>query len=265
MSLNAVQDVLAGLRARDMWWTRAIWDIKRRYSESLLGPIWIAGGLATMSAAIGLLYARVFGIHREAILPWITAGFLVWYLISTSIGGATSIFAMNRAAILHSAGPMSPHIFRLVSRELLVFAHNIGVFLIVAVIYGILTSIQIWWLPPALALVLINVAWMALIVACLSVLYADIPPIVQYGTLLAMFITPLFWIPGVAGRGRNLGDTAVLDFNPFYYLVTVVREPLLGRTPELNIWIGCVVLALVGWAAALLVFQSTRRKIALAL
>ena len=247
-----------------MWWTRAIWDIKRRYSESILGPVWIAGGLATMSVALGLLYARVFGIHREAILPWITGGFLVWYLISSSINGATAIFHANRTAILHSSGPMSPHIYRLVSRELLIFAHNIGVFLVVAAIYGLLTSIQIWWLPPALTLVLINVTWMALIVACLSTLYADIPPIVNYGTMLGMFMTPLFWIPGGGGRGANLENTAILDFNPFYYLVTVVREPLLGRTPEFNIWIGCVVLAIGGWAVALAVFQMTRHKIALA-
>lgn len=261
MSHNALTDVISGLRQRDMWLTRALWDIKRRYTESLLGPVWIAGGLATMSLVVGLLYAQVFGIHRELILPHIAAGFLIWYFVSGVLGIAPQAFQMGRAAILHSNSPMSTHIYRIVMRELIVFAHNLIVYLVVAAIYGVLVSIQFWWFPPTMALLIINVAWMALIVACLSVLYADVPPIVAYGLLLSMFVTPLFWVPDETISSNS----PVLLYNPFYYLVTLVRDPLLGRTPELHIWTGAAGMAVVGWAAALGVFHLTRRKIALAL
>ena len=69
------------------------------------GGLWIAGGLATMSVVMGFLYAQVFGIHREQILPHITAGFLLWYLISAVLNQSVHAFVWGRAAILHSASP----------------------------------------------------------------------------------------------------------------------------------------------------------------
>lgn len=265
MPLNAATDVVQGLRKHHMWMTRALWDVRRRYAESLLGPIWIAGGLATMSAVMGVLYAQVFGVNRGDILPHITAGFLLWYFISGVLNQSNHAFVWGRAAILHSASPFSPHLFRIVARELIVFAHNFGVYLVVAAIYGLLLRMQLWWALPGLALVIINVAWMGLMIACLATLYADVTPIVSYATLFFMFVTPLMWMPGGLGRGRNIEGSPILDYNPFYYLVTVVRDPLLGQAPELKFWVVCIVMAVVGWVVALAVFQATRHKLALAL
>lgn len=265
MPLTAATDVVQGLRKHDMWVTRAVWDVRRRYAESLLGPIWIAGGLATMSVVMGFLYAQVFGIDRAQILPHITGGFLLWYLISGVLNQSVHAFVWGRAAILHSASPFSPHVFRIIARELLVFAHNFGVYLVVAAIYGLLLRMQLWWAIPGLALVIINIAWMGLAIACLATLYADVAPIVAYTTLFGMFVTPLMWIPGGAGRGQSVEGSPILEYNPFYYLVTVVRDPLMGQAPEPRIWVTCAVMAVLGWIVALAVFQATRRKLALAL
>lgn len=256
MSMNALTDVVGGLRQHTIWGTRALWDIRRRYSESVLGPIWMSAGLAALALAVGFILGR----EREGFVVYVTSGFLVWYLCSGILGGALGVFREGRSAILHAVAPMSTHIYRLAVRELIVFAHNFVVFLIIAYIFGVLFEIQWLYILPGVVLVMINLLWMALIIACLATLFDDVTPAVQYTLMLLMFMTPLFWLPE-----GNLHRAAFVTYNPFYYLVTAVRQPLLGEPASMAVWGTCVVMAMLGWLAALAVFQATRDKIALAL
>jgi lipopolysaccharide transport system permease protein len=54
----------------------------------------------------------------------------------------------------------------------------------------------------------------------------------------------------------------LLDSNPFYHLLEITRGPLLGQTPSATNWLVAVVMAVVGWIVALLVFGRYRRRIA---
>lgn len=257
MSMNAVNDIVGGLRQHGIWLTRAIWDIRRRYSESILGPLWMSAGLAALAIAVGFILGRDRG---ENYIVYVTAGFLVWYFCTGVLSGSLGVFREGRAQILHAVGPMSTHVFRLAARELIVFGHNFVVFLIIAYLFGTLFDIQWLYILPGLALVVVNILWMGLIVACLASLFDDVTPAVQYSLMLLMFMTPLFWYPE-----GNLHRAAFITYNPFYYIVTAVRQPLLGEPASMAVWGTCVVLAVVGWMAALTVFQMTRDKIALAL
>lgn len=255
--MNAVSDIIGGLRQHGIWLTRALWDIRRRYSESVLGPLWMSAGLAALAIAVGFILGRDRG---ENFVVYVTAGFLVWYLCAGVLGGSLGAFRDGRAQILHQVGPMSTHIFRLAAREVIVFAHNFLVFLGIAYLYGVVFEIQWLYILPGLVLVVINVVWMGLIIACLATLFDDVTPAVQYSLMLLMFMTPLFWYPET-----NVHRGAFVTYNPFYYIVSAVRQPLLGEPASMQVWGVCLLLAVFGWIAAAVVFQLTRDKIALAL
>ena len=54
----------------------------------------------------------------------------------------------------------------------------------------------------------------------------------------------------------------VLDFNPFFHFVEVVRAPLLGQAPALVSWLVVSGTTLGGWLLAFALLRRYRRRIA---
>ena len=54
----------------------------------------------------------------------------------------------------------------------------------------------------------------------------------------------------------------VLDVNPFYHFIEVVRAPLLGQAPGLLSWIVVLSMTLGGWLVTFEFFRRHRRRIA---
>jgi ABC-type polysaccharide/polyol phosphate export permease len=105
-------------------------------------------------------------------------------------------------------------------------------------------------------LLLANISWISLAAGMASARFRDIPQIVASVIQFAMFMTPVFWLPG----GRLL-DHAVLLLNPFYHLLTVVRAPLLGQEVAPLTYGVLVAAAVLGWAVTFATFANIRRRI----
>jgi ABC-2 type transport system permease protein/lipopolysaccharide transport system permease protein len=53
-----------------------------------------------------------------------------------------------------------------------------------------------------------------------------------------------------------------VNLNPFYYLVEVVRMPLLGQTPPLEMWLVVIGFNCIGGLAAIAFYAHYRGRIA---
>jgi ABC-type polysaccharide/polyol phosphate export permease len=53
----------------------------------------------------------------------------------------------------------------------------------------------------------------------------------------------------------------VVQLNPLYHLMELLRAPLLGRAPELRTWLVVAASTIVGWALAMYLFGRFRRRI----
>jgi lipopolysaccharide transport system permease protein len=54
----------------------------------------------------------------------------------------------------------------------------------------------------------------------------------------------------------------MLDLNPFYHFIQIVRAPLLDQEPSLENWVVSISIAVVGWIVTLMLFGRYRRRIA---
>ncbi len=112
---------------------------------------------------------------------------------------------------------------------------------------------------PGFLLAVVNFTWIALILAVLCARYRDLPQIVASVLQVVFYVTPIMWMPS------HLPHTAalyLLNLNPCYHLLQVVRQPILGEAPtELN-WLVSVAMAVCGWLAALIVYGRYKRRIA---
>lgn len=141
----------------------------------------------------------------------------------------------------------------------MIMLHNSAVIVLVAIFIGAAPNLNIILVLPAIALLLINLCWMALLLGIISARYRDVPIIV--GTLMPiMFLaTPIFWTRDLLPGDRSW----VVEFNPIANMIEVVRGPVLGTAPPPTAWLACILAATVGWTTTMAVYGRCRYRIAL--
>jgi ABC-type polysaccharide/polyol phosphate export permease len=84
-----------------------------------------------------------------------------------------------------------------------------------------------------------------------------VPQIVTTVLQVVFFVTPIIWQPGsLPGRAR------IVAYNPFFYVLELVRAPLMGTAPSLRSWLVVLALTFVGSAIAFAMYVRYRRRIA---
>ena len=260
----AVADLRRGWEQRSLWGHLGWQDIRQRYRRSVLGPVWITISMAVTAVALGILYSGLFDIELATFLPHVLVGFIVWNFISGCIAEGSEVFIANEGLIKHLPSPLSVHVYRLVWRQTLFFAHNLLVYLVMLLVFPQPLSWTVVAAVAAFGLLALNGAWVALAVGIITTRFRDILPITQSAVQLMFFMTPIVWIydelanspnPDIAERAR------LAEFNPFLHFVEIIRRPLLGQDQVWRHWVVVVAITVVGWALTLFVMRRYRSRV----
>ena len=250
-------DLVRGAGSRHLWGLLGWQDIRRRYRRSLLGPFWLTISMGVLVGALGTLYGTLLKVEVAEYIPFLAVGFVVWTLIQGVLTDGCTAF-INAESIIKQVGlPLSVHVFRVVWRNLLIFFHNAAIFVVVAAIFSVWPGWTGLLVVPGLILLCLNVIWAGLLLGIVSARFRDVPPIVASVVRILFFVTPIIWMPELMP-----GRAFVLDFNPFYHLVELVRAPLLGQAPGLASWLAVSGFVLGGWLVTFELFRRYRRRIA---
>lgn len=253
---KAADDLYTGLIRWRLWGLIAWHDIRTRYRRSVLGPFWLTLSMAVLVGSLGFLYGALFQLSIREYLPFLTLGFVAWALISGLINDGCIAFIESEHFVKQMKVPFSLFIYRVAWRNLVIFAHNLVVYLVVAVAFGIWPGATALLLIPGLALIAINGVWIGLFFGMVCARFRDVPQVVASLLQAVFFITPIIWTPDL------LGDrVGFVQFNPFYHFVELVRAPLLGTSPELLTWISVLGITSAGWLGNFLFFRRFRSRI----
>ena len=253
----ALLDIVRGARASHLWGLLGWQDIRRRYRRSVLGPFWLTISMGILVAVLGTLYGTLLKVEVTDYVPYLALGFIVWTLISGLITDGCSAFIGAESIIKQVGLPLSVHVYRMVWRNLIIFFHNAAIFAAVAALFEIWPGWSGLLALPGLVLLCLNGVWAGLLLGIISARFRDVPPIVQSIVRIAFFATPIIWLPELL-PGRAL----VLDFNPFFHFLELVRAPLLGQTPGFISWLAVLGITLGGWLLTFALFRSYRWRIA---
>ncbi len=241
---------------RELWMTLAHIDLKNRYRGSLLGPFWLTLATGVLVGGIGLLYGGLFGHPLSLYLPYVAVSIVVWTFIATTLTEASNLFLGEGIVLKQLPVPASLFITRLIYRNILVFAHNAIILGIVLMAFPQAWDASTLLLPLGLAAVVLNLWWLAVVISIASARFRDIPPIVASLLQILFFLTPVIW------RKEDLPGKAILvDFNPFYHLIEIVRAPLLGSAFPTFSLVLCMGAAITGTIAALHVRKWAERRL----
>jgi ABC-2 type transport system permease protein len=255
-------DLSSGFARRELWLHLGWQDIKQRYRRSLLGPIWITIATGTTAVAMGGLYSKLFHLQLSEHLPYVTLGLIIWNLINASILEGADVFVANEGLIKQLPAPLSVHIYRLVWRQLILFGHNIVIYVIIAIIYP-----KPWrWtdvsVVPALGLIVLNCIWVSVVFGILGTRYRDISPLLFSVVQLLFFMTPIIWNENtLAAQGAGRWGK-IVELNPLLHYLDIVRAPLLGAHQEVRHWVVVLVLTAIGWVLATFALRQYRARVA---
>jgi lipopolysaccharide transport system permease protein len=240
-------DLRRGLARYHLWCNLAWNDIRARYRRTVLGPFWTVLSTATLVGALGMVNAILWHTAVATYLPFFCAGYISWLLFLTIINESGSALIESEQTLKSVRIPYCVFIFRVVLRNLIVFAHNITIFVVVAIIFGKWPTASIFLLPVGLTLAILNYIWISLLLAVIGARFRDVIPLVINLTTVLFFITPIFWQPAQL-EAVPAARFALADANFAYHLVEVIRAPLLGQTPGLLSYVYLGVAALFGYA-----------------
>ena len=255
---------------RDGWGQRQLWghlglqDIRQRYRRSVLGPIWITISMAVTAVALGILYAGLFGNSLEVQLPYILVGFIVWGFISGCISEGSEVFIANEGLIKQLPAPLTVHVYRLVWRQLLFFAHNLLVYAVMLLVFPQPLGWRSLLAIPAVVLLAVNGVWVALLLGIVTTRFRDLTPITQSLVQLLFFLTPIVWIYEdlVNSANSSIAERArLVEFNPLLHYVEIVRQPMLGLDQHVRHWVVVLVITVVGWALTMVALRLCRSRV----
>ena len=95
------------------------------------------------------------------------------------------------------------------------------------------------------------------ILGILCLLFYDIPQIVNLLLYISFMLTPIFWMPEMAGARGSF-----LRYNPFYYLLDVMRSPLMAHYVDFSSWTVVAGTLCISALAAFVLLARCRKRIA---
>ena len=255
----ASSDIIATIKRYELVGMLGWQDVRQRYRRSALGPFWITINMAVMITSIGLVFGHFFGTPMTEFLPFLAVGMIIWGMISTTLSDGCLGFIAAEGIIKQLPIPLFVHILRVIWRNFLIFAHNIIILPIVFLAMGKPLTLIALLSIPGLLLLIINLAWASLLLGIFCARYRDFPQVITNLLQVIFYLTPIMWmttsLPQRAGA-------YILNPNPFYHSLEIIRAPLWGQAPAMTHWIVVSLLALLGWGLTLIVYGRYKNRIA---
>jgi lipopolysaccharide transport system permease protein len=219
------------VKVRDIWRSRelarvlAVRDLKVKYKQSLLGPLWL------VIQPLGILAALIVAFHGVAnvdtggvpYIPFALTGLAVWTLIQQTLLNGVNAFPQNSLLIRRVAAPRIAFLTGAVlSNQLAPAVIFVGA-IVALLVTGEGLPTQALLLPLVLVWLLVFSFCLLCIFASLAVRFRDVQALLPFWSQAGLFLTPVgFSLATAPGKVES-----VLSFNPLSGLLELTRWCLL--------------------------------------
>jgi len=244
-------------------------DFQAKYKGSFLGVAW---SLLNPLLLLGV-YLLVFGVIFPSKTPhyplYLLAGLACWIFFATSLQSAARSLVDSADLVKKVRFPRQLVAFSMVATQAVTYAVMIVVLIVLSLVIVPDARTKVWLAIPLSVLFVAEVAGMALIAACLNVVFRDVEHVLAAALLPWFFVTPILW------SAQTLGDRAlrhqtllnVLHWvNPVAPPIFAIRDAIWsGHLPHLWDVVYTLAAAVIALGLAAFVFRSVDDRIAVEL
>ena len=226
-------------KARHFWWHLAMSDLRARFRRSFFGILWAIFQPLGLTILISVVFGRLFGQEVLNYAPYVLSGIIIWeYLSSSTIGGSVALLHAE-SYIKQTRHPLAIYTLRIVLANLVVLAIG-SLALIGWVIVALPGNVGGSWLAaPTIFPMILLIAWpLSTIMAYIGVRFRGLPNALALIVQAAWFVSPVYFKEMMF---RDVGLHGLIDYNPVYHLMQIVRAPLLqGEWPTATNYLWCL-------------------------
>lgn len=258
---NLITDFRGSLSHR-AFWAYAVWlDIVTKYRLTRLGVVWLILPPVAYILGLGNLYALIVNKDPWYFVPHLGLGYVLWRFAIQSVTESADVFTTHQAFIMDGRVRFTDYVLRVFAKSSLYMGIGFLVLLGVFVFDPLVKLEAIPLLLVTVPIYVLNVLWMAMLVALLGARYRDTRELISTGLIFGFLLTPIIWdaslVPPDSVRG------VVVRFNPFFHLIEFVRAPILGHAPDTQSLIVVAGLTVFGWLTAVAVYARYSRFVPL--
>jgi ABC-type polysaccharide/polyol phosphate export permease len=258
------------LRYRELFANLFRRDFQAKYKGSVLGVVWSLVNPIVLLGVYLLVFGLIFPNQKIAHYPvYLLAGLASWIFFAVSLQSAARSMVDSAELIKKVRFPRQLVAFSMVATQAVTYAVMMAILVVLSLVFVPEARSTVWVALP-LAVVFVGlVAGLALLLACLNVLYRDVEHVLAAALLPWFFLTPILWhvssLPPSAQRHHLLLD--VLRFgNPIAPPIYAIRDALWsGHLPRLADVVYLVAAAAIALALGALVFRRVDDRIAVEL
>jgi ABC-type polysaccharide/polyol phosphate export permease len=218
--------LVAGPFKRPRVWMSLAWnEVVQSYRRTFLGPFWITMNLVIFAFAMTLILGSVFNVPTQSYAGYVVCGMIAWMWISAMLTDVGNTFLVHSQFLKSTPIDKSYFVWAAVAKQAIVLGHQL-------IVYGGMVLIglvqpTLWTLlaVPAFVILFAMSIPFAAGAAILFARYRDLPRLVTGSIVIIMMMTPIFWKPDMIAGWRS----AFVYLNPVYYVIDLVRSPLLGQ------------------------------------
>ncbi|WP_039046410.1 ABC transporter permease [Plesiomonas shigelloides] len=252
-------DIIPAFKRYQAWLYLSWFDIKQRYKRSTLGPFWVTISTGILIGMLSILWSTLFKLDVKDYVPFFSIGQVVWTFIAMQLTDASMGFGQFDYIIRQSKVSFTSFILRLISRNLIIFAHNfVIVFFVITFVSGSGWSFTALFSILGLLILSIALSGFSLLLTIICTRFRDVQMIVQNFLMVAFYFTPIMW------KTDQLSENVkfYVNFNPIVHYMSIIRDPLLGIPPSLLSWIVSIIVAIFFIILSLVVLNKYRNRIA---
>lgn len=219
------------LRWRQLIVVFAFHRLTARYRSSWIGPLWIALSFTIFAGGIAAMWSAFFDRPFSDFFPYVALGLFSWNLTGATIVESARSLQQSKTILLQSAVPT--HIFPIISavKNIFIVPQYILVCIPIYVIFVGEYDLRLLWLIPGFALLFIFMSATSVLLAYIGILLSDLGEILANVLRFVFFFTPIVWTTDM-----RPGMPPIWLFNPFYYVVELIRGPALGTSDPVFIF-----------------------------
>jgi len=219
-------------RLRYFWSSLVCNDIVSRYRRSFLGLGWSLLRPISMTIVFCFVFGGLFNQPTAEYAPYLMLGVAVWQFISESMLVGCNCFVSSVAYIRQQRVPLALFSLRTVLGS--------GFHFLIALLLAIGLALYFKGLPnpvatlaviPSLLLIFVYVWAAATVLGLIQAHFPDTSQLLEIGMQILFYLTPIVYKTSSFPDRRNF--LFVLEWNPFYSLLELVRTPILdGAFPS---------------------------------
>lgn len=235
-------------------------DLRLKYKKSIIGVFWSVLTPLGLVAIIGMVYSVVFGIKPVDFIPALFAGLNPWLFLSGCADSGTMAFIGAEGYLKQTT--VSPQIFpiRSVLVNFINLLYGICAFLIIYIfLKPEAFNWQMLYIIPGLIIIFLFAISSANISAIINLEIRDFQPFQSLIYQGLFYATPIIFPPKLL---KEKGFEYLYKMNPFYYLIEIIKTPLLGNEPPmLDIYMISIVITIIFLVFSIYLIMSNKSKI----